>query len=36
MTIVIVISSAHERKLYPMFVHLNFEPNSSKPDQTEL
>ena len=23
MTIVIVISSGHERKLYPMFVHLN-------------
>ena len=35
MTIVIVISFAHERKLYLMSVHLNKEPNSSKPNQTE-
>ena len=35
MKIVIAISSVHERKLYPMSVHLNLEPNSSKPNQTE-
>ena len=35
MTFVIAISPAHERRLYPMSVHLNQEPNSSKPNQTE-
>ena len=35
MTIVIVIYSARERKLYSMSVHMNYEPNSSKPNQTE-
>ena len=35
MTFVIVISSAHERGLYSMCVHLHLEPNSSKPNQTE-
>ena len=35
MTFMIVISSARERELYSMCVHLNKEPNSSKPNQTE-
>ena len=35
MTFVIAISSAHERELYSMCVHLYKEPNSSKPNQTE-
>ena len=35
MTIVIVISSAHERKTVLNAMHLNLEPKSSKPNQTE-
>ena len=35
MTFVIVISSAHERELYSMCVHMHWEPNSSKSNQTE-
>ena len=35
MIFVIVISSAHERELYSMCVHLHYELNSSKPNQNE-
>ena len=35
MTMLIVISFAHERKLYPMLCTWTLNPNSSKPNQTE-